>query len=903
MKHFKHLLCLLLAGSLLFSAACGSKGDDGVLSGEGRFIEIDITPPIEGRFTSYLTQDGIIVCFSDGLKSRFESADGGDSWTESPGPGKDSDRYQFVQGGALLPDGKLLAFIQGEGLLKIAPDGKSEPYPVSEIDKAIAGGENVFVSLLQAFGDKLLVSYSVGGFAIQNVRGGVPIGGSSSSGGGPVGQRGDSPVSGYGAVPQQGAQGGAPEGARSQQGTSPEGATSGTSGAPEGEFFTGRPVDPSNVPEGGFFTGRPVDDSEAPEAEFFTGRPVDPSNVPEGGFFTGRPVDASGEESDEASGEEPTEASSGQQTFTRSVPGAGGGGMNSVTSLLDLHSGQPVANMPVESMVAAISDDSSLYMLDMNSNVKVFNLSDGTPSGKPDIKFGGRAEALSGRTGMGMMMMGMMGGGNVLALAPDGGLYVVDDGSLLMADESGSISTVLERTAYSIGAPNNTVSSMFVLDDGSIVANLLVSGQTNLLYKYVFDKEAKVNPEKVLAIWSMEENGFVRAAIAELRKKHPDSYVTYEVALGGDNAVSASDAIRTLNTQLLNGSGPDVIVLDGCPVESYAARGMLMDVSGAVDTGGVFDSLLASYIRDGKLFFLPTQFMAPVLMGSEEALAKAGSLSDLVAMAVGGSDLQAFGPGQDPFTFVEEADRAALYFNDLKEMSNVFWTSSAPEIVKDNKLDTGALRRYLEAVKAVSDKYGLVNENNPRGGRMGMAMATYGGGAVTEIPGSLMYFTMQRTQLAAFRVSNLLLLNRMMEREGAVTKLFPGMAQGAWQPSTVVGISADTEVPEFAAAMIQTMLSVDVQRLNSGTGLPVTQEGIDAQIEQINYTRSQMGEDEFAFEIEPLIGQLRAPAINDTVLSDMMWSSVERCCRGEIDVEGAVREIEQNIKNYLAERQ
>jgi len=579
--------------------------------------------------------------------------------------------------------------------------------------------------------------------------------------------------------------------------------------------------------------------------------------------------------------------------------------MSPITMLCDLKSGQMVADLPVDNSVAAVSDGTSFYLLDSSRSVKAYDLADGKPSGKPDVRFGG-ANAQpgfgpgGGRLGMGFMMMGASSG-NSLALGSEGELYSVEDGSLLLADSSGAISVVLESTAYSIGAPSSTVASVFVLGDGSIVINVLSSGQANRLYRYVWDENATVNPDKVLSIWSLEENNFVRAAIAELRKKHPDSYVTYEVALAEANAVSASDAIRTLNTQLLNGSGPDVIILDGCPVDSYANRGMLLDMSGSVDTGEMFGSLLDAYLGNGKLFCLPVQFMAPVLMASEDYLAKAGSFADLLSLVVEGNDLPAGGQqGQNPFSVVEEADRAAMYFNDLKELSNVLWTSSAPEIVKDNKLDTSELRRYLEAIKAVSDKYGLTEVNQR--GRGNMAMATFGRGGVTEVPGSLVWFTMQRTQYAAYQMSNLLLLNRMMEREGAVVKLFPGMTQGAWQPSTVVGVSADTSVPEFAAALLQTMLSVEVQQLNSGTGLPVTRTGIAAQIDQINYERSEMGEDEFVFDAGSLIDQLKAPAINDTVLADMMWSSVEKCCKGEIDVEGAVKEIEQNIKNYLAER-
>jgi len=158
------------------------------------------------------------------------------------------------------------------------------------------------------------------------------------------------------------------------------------------------------------------------------------------------------------------------------------------------------------------------------------------------------------------------------------------------------------------------------------------------------------------------------------------------------------------------------------------------------------------------------------------------------------------------------------------------------------------------------------------------------------------------TNYAAFSAGNLQLLQLMMERNESALALFPGLTPGAWQPSTVVGICADTKVPEFAAQLVQAMLSVEVQQLNYGTGLPVTVTGLDAQVQTINDRRVEFGQEPVNFDAMALISLLRTPSMGDTVLTDMMSGSVVRCCKGEIDVEGAVREIEQSVKNYLAER-
>jgi hypothetical protein len=118
----------------------------------------------------------------------------------------------------------------------------------------------------------------------------------------------------------------------------------------------------------------------------------------------------------------------------------------------------------------------------------------------------------------------------------------------------------------------------------------------------------------------------------------------------------------------------------------------------------------------------------------------------------------------------------------------------------------------------------------------------------------------------------------------------------------VVGISADAVVPEFAAEFVQTMLSFEVQHLNYGTGLPVTHEGFAAQIEEINDRRAEFGQEPFSFDIDGLVSRLETPSMIEDVLTDMIWVSVERLCKGEIDAEGAVRAIEQSISTYLAER-
>ncbi len=769
MKGFKQTLCLLLVGCLLLLAACSSAEEkEPTFIREGRYVETDITPNVDGEFFSFQLSNETIVCFDKGFKKQYTSVDGGSNWSETPGPGANTHRFRDVRDVTLLEDNSLLLYIQNEGLMRLTTTGDVLPYPVETIDRAIKNGENVFISVLQALkGNRLLLDWNSGGL--------VQV-----------------------------------------------------------------------------------------------------------------------EESDKDSQEQ---GDAQKDTKNQVVIDSG---MTNKTELYDLATGSKIADLPVESAAAATSDESSLYLMDMSGSVTAYRLADGTKVDTSKINFRGEQKKDGAIT-----MVGLPGMGSTLAINGNGELFTAYEGTILRAHGDGTIQTVLESTGYSMGTPGSSIQKTFVLQDGSILINLSNNTQTNRLYKYVWDENATVDPNKTLSVWSLNDNPVVRAAITELRKKNPDSKITYEVALSGDNALSAQDAIKTLNTQLLNGSGPDVLILDGCPEASYVEKGMLLELSSLLDTSDIYNNLLAAYRTDEKIYCLPTQFTIPVLMGSAEGLAKVKTLGDLVALVVNGKDVPAGGgkaaPETDPFAGIPEGDRAELNFSNLRELWDVLWPACAPTIVADNQLNIQTLRQYLEVLKAMSDKCALVQEQD--GDRVELHVAVSGGGgAPTQVPGSLVNYAAQQTNYGAILANNLQLMQLMMERSGSELTLFPGLASGAWLPGTVAGIYADTEAKDFAVQFMQTMISLEVQQLGSGTGLPVTHSGLSAQMGRINEKLKENDRGRFNFNADALIGALQVPYKGDTVQNDMMWAFVEKYCKGEIDLEGAVKAIEQSIKNYLAER-
>jgi len=768
----KKLIILLLLTILIlaFATACsGDNGDGGTAGGSptGRYVEQNITPAASGQLMPLLTHDGNLAAFDSGLRTRFDSTDGGVTWAQSQGPGYGNDLFESVTATSFMPDDNLLAFIPGQGLTTISPDGSQAHFPFAAIDEAFAEGNRVNVSLLQVMDDnQLLISYNVIQPSIFDMLG-INL-----------------------------------------------------DDIDLGAIAGGMGIDLSNIDLGaiGEMAGGIVMGGEGVEG----GRRV--QGIQEG--------------------------SGGGRTAEFRVEGSGGAGLGGGFMMFT----QPA------------------FIYDISTGRQIDEL---------------QAPLMASAS-----------------LAGD--FHVYQNHALLRHAQNGDIDTLLDGAAFTFSAPDNHVSQILVLDDDSIIVAVEVGGQTRM-YRYFWDPNATINPDKVLTIWSLHDNSTVRAAISEIWRFNPDAYIVYEIALAGDSGINASDAIRTLNTRLLSGSGPDIIILDGVPIESYAGRGMLMDLS-AVDTSDMYQNLLVPFTAsNGNLYAVPAQLLMPVLLGMEEDLDAIGTLSDLVDVVVSGNPhVGMAGRRGGMFGTVPAEERSELAFDSVEELFNILWLTGAPGFIADNTLDTAALTEFMAAMLAISDMYDLAAPSEGMMGGMMQAVTTVVGGSGgmvmhPSITGSLMQYMMQATNMAAFTVDNFMILQMVMERDDTTMTLFPGLIPGVWQPSTIAGVSADTDVEAFAIEFINTLLSIQVQHVNHGQGLPVTRTGIEQQIAAVNEVLEVM---DMYIELSTfdIINYLHVPSIIEETLREMIWNTVDRLTAGHIDLEGAVREVEQSIRNYLAER-
>ncbi len=88
-------------------------------------------------------------------------------------------------------------------------------------------------------------------------------------------------------------------------------------------------------------------------------------------------------------------------------------------------------------------------------------------------------------------------------------------------------------------------------------------------------------------------------------------------------------AQNRLITELLAGMGPDVILLDGCDAQNFAARGALMDLTELAREAGVYENMIESMAIGGELYYVPTNMKAPLLWGNPAHIEDVDSFASL----------------------------------------------------------------------------------------------------------------------------------------------------------------------------------------------------------------------------------------------------------------------------------
>ncbi|MCX4341050.1 MAG: hypothetical protein OSJ72_15575 [Lachnospiraceae bacterium] len=163
------------------------------------------------------------------------------------------------------------------------------------------------------------------------------------------------------------------------------------------------------------------------------------------------------------------------------------------------------------------------------------------------------------------------GGADALYLAGQAGVYRHVLGGSTMEQ-------VIDGELNILGNPACQIMDMIATSDDEFLVVLTGEKMT----RFVYDPNVPARPNEKLAVWSLEEDEVIRQTLSKYQKDNPEIFVEYEIGLEG-NTMTREDAIKNLNTRIMAGKGPDVLVLDNLPLASYIEKGTLLDMAPLLD--------------------------------------------------------------------------------------------------------------------------------------------------------------------------------------------------------------------------------------------------------------------------------------------------------------------------------
>lgn len=516
------------------------------------------------------------------------------------------------------------------------------------------------------------------------------------------------------------------------------------------------------------------------------------------------------------------------------------------------------------------------------------------------------------------------GDANTIYVAAADGLYShVIGGSVMEKLIDGGMSN--------LGDPTKNVTAVLKNEDNSFLM-AYDDGEIDL---YTYDKDVPIVPTQQITVYSLKQNSLISKAVSMFRKSHPDVFVKQEVGVSGDYGVTEEDAIRNLNTKLLAGEGPDILLLDNMPMDSYIEKNMLADLEDTIGelekSNEFFSNILRAYQTEDGLYAVPFRFQIPVIVaqkGTVESVSGITSFAEIVKKAR--EEL----PNADTVmgTYTAEELLKQLY---MVGSDALLYLSGSDTSKADKHLDKDAIKNYLtqaneiyqaeqknitaEKLKQHTESLAWQEENGLMETVENLRVDT--GGIFEMISKNQSFILAKLNGMTDMQMA--LGGPEGQEDKGMDYKIFSGTEGKLFVPNGIIGMSEKTKEKELAVSFIKELLGVEVQKADLDNGFPVNADAYDKFTESLypgssyGFSAATVSEDgqssepvhfsaswpskEAIAKLKKEIGELTIPTLSDGVVYSAVLENGIKVLEGDMSVDEGCDAIVQKIELYLAE--
>ena len=273
-------------------------------------------------------------------------------------------------------------------------------------------------------------------------------------------------------------------------------------------------------------------------------------------------------------------------------------------------------------------------------------------------------------------------GKKILRADSENNLYILTDRALYQKQvDSKAITMVLDDTD---GYENSTNIVLQVMQCGD--RYITIDSEHNVSVYAVNDGTVTVVEKQEITLWSLRYGPFVEQAVDIFNNISNNITVKYEYGVSDDNGVTIKDAVNALNTELLAGKGPDVILTDGLNINSYIDNGAFLDLADLETEiqkkySNCLDKVMDTYRMGDKVYAIPARMTFQAVIEPEDI---SGSLNYI-------SDFQDYIDNSEPTKVGNDLD---IY--DWTILFEDFYPQYLNDFIKDESFDTETFKTFLE---------------------------------------------------------------------------------------------------------------------------------------------------------------------------------------------------------------
>lgn len=481
----------------------------------------------------------------------------------------------------------------------------------------------------------------------------------------------------------------------------------------------------------------------------------------------------------------------------------------------------------------------------------------------------------------------------------DGTLLLVNKNGIQQIKKDGSLwEIIVDGSLNSMSMPSLSINGIYAVDgDKDIYIVVYTDGDGNTkIMQYQCDETVSAVPENEITIYSLTENNTVRQAISAYQRKNSNVKVNYIVSMEGEGENKA-DYIRALNTELLNGNGADILILDGLPIDSYIEKGVLLDLKDFFTKLGeedkISENIRKDYVSDNKMYSLPSRFFIPIIYGNEQAVNAWTDLDSILDFAKNKTDK----------TYMEGLNN--------EQLLKIFLTEKQENIFsKDKQLEEEEFKTVLENIKQLAEqikptergelnyKIGIIGQENE----------------IVKLFNSSFPEMGNKSEVGLKQVGNIqdsMVFLKIIE----LNKEIYHSVNNLYIPSGEIGINKSSKNIEASKEFLKTLFSEEVQGVDVNSGFPVNGNALEKWFEKENKEfmismSSSSGGDQLNIEWPNKKARNQLYNVVQTTnrifqtnndLIDIMVTESIKYLNGESTIEQVTNTIKSKVDTYLAE--